>query len=241
MTLADPPMQETLQVLWGIQQIDRDLFRVQEELKRLPAERTARENELEALRSRIQTGKDEANELNLRVREIEDQAMTQRQRIRKLEDETTTSRDMAVIEACRYEIRELKREINRGERLCIEMLEQGEDKSDGLSSLEKKLVEEEGQFLELSVGIDKEISDAEGRQTELVDRRNERLGDDVNPDALTLYTRLLVARSGQAMALVESQVCQACYMSIPPNMNVQLVRGNAVIQCPSCDRILFRN
>ncbi len=43
------------------------------------------------------------------------------------------------------------------------------------------------------------------------------------------------------MSLVDSQVCQACYMSIPPNMNVQLARGTKVIQCPSCDRILYRN
>jgi hypothetical protein len=67
------------------------------------------------------------------------------------------------------------------------------------------------------------------------------LGDGVNADALDLYNRLLSARDGQAMALVDSQVCQACYMSIPPNMNVQLARGRQVIQCPSCDRILIRN
>ena len=35
MTIADTPMQEILRTLWGIQEIDRDLFRVQEELKRI--------------------------------------------------------------------------------------------------------------------------------------------------------------------------------------------------------------
>lgn len=241
MTIAGTPMQETLRTLWGIQEIDRDLFRVQEELKRLPAERAARERELDELRGRIQSGKEEADDLNARVKEIEDEGMTQRQRIRKLEEETTTSRDMAVIEACRYEIREIKKEITRGERLCIEMLEAGEQKATGLTAHEEKLSIEEGTFAELSAGIDTEISKAEERKQELEVTRSERLGDNVNSETLSLYTRLLEARAGQAMALVDGGVCQACYMSIPANMNVHLARGIAVIQCPSCDRILHRS
>jgi len=233
-------MQETLRTLWGIQELDRDLFRVQEELKRLPAEREARERELEALRAKIQAGKEEADELNQCVREIEDQGMTHRQRIRKLEEETATSRDMAFVEACRYEIRDLKREITRGERQCMEMLEQGEEKATGLSDRETKLSVEEGNFAELSNGIDSEISKAEETRDQLQATRKERLGDDVNSDALELYTRLLGARGGQAMALVDGQACQACYMTIPPNIDVHLARGNSVIQCPSCDRILIR-
>ena len=241
MTIAETPMQETLRTLWGIQEIDRDLFRVGEELKRLPAERAARERKLEELRAQIQAGKDEATGVEERVREIETQAMTQRQKIRKLEDESESSRDMAVVEACRYEVRELQREIKRNERICVEMMVESEEKVEGLKGHEERLSVAEGDFAELSDGITREIQDAEGRKATLETSRSERLGDGVNADALDLYNRLLSARDGQAMALVDSQVCQACYMSIPPNMNVQLARGRQVIQCPSCDRILIRN
>jgi predicted nucleic acid-binding Zn-ribbon protein len=241
MTIAETPMQETLRTLWGIQEIDRDLFRVGEELKRLPAERAARERKLDELRAQIQAGKDEVTSVEDRVKEFENQAMTQRQKIRKLEDESESSRDMAFVEACRYEVRELQREIKRNERVCVEMLVASEEKGEGLKEFEERLTVEEGNFVELSDGIDREIADAEGRKATLESSRTERLGEGVNPDTLNLYNRLLGARDGQAMALVDSQVCQACYMSIPPNMNVQLARGTKVIQCPSCDRILYRN
>jgi predicted nucleic acid-binding Zn-ribbon protein len=240
MTIAETPMQETLRTLWGIQEIDRDLYRVGEELKRLPAERAARERKLEELKAQIQAGRDEATGVEERVREIENQAITQRQKIRKLEDESGSSRDMAVVEACRYEVRELQREIKRNERICVEMMVASEEKVEGLKEFEEKFTVEEGNFAELSEGIEREIADAEGRKATLENTRSERLGDGVNPDALELYNRLLGARDGQAMALVDAQVCQACYMSIPPNMNVQLARGTQVIQCPSCDRILYR-
>ena len=233
-------MQDTLRALWGIQEIDKDLFRVQEELKRLPAERTAREGQLNTLRERIQSGKNETTEDQLRIRELENQAMTHRQRIRKLDDETNSSRDVAVIEACKYEIRELKKEIARGERICMDILELGESRTASLGELAEKLTVEEGHFVELSAGIADEIKTAEAKQTSLESQRDERLGSDLNAEALSLYRRLLEARGGQAMALSDGQICRACFMSLPPNMNVQLARGTAVIQCPSCDRILFK-
>ena len=159
------------------------------------------------------------------MKEIENQSLTQRQKIRKLEDESETSRDMAVVEACRYEVRELQREIKRSERICVEMMVESEEKVEGLKEHEERLSVEEGNFAELSEGIAREIADAEGRKATLESSRTERLGEGVNNEALDLYNRLLGARDGQAMALVDSQVCQACYMSIPANLNVQLARG----------------
>jgi len=241
MPIAKTPMQETLRTLWGIQEIDRDLFRVKEELKRLPAERASREQKLQEMKAQIQASRDDSAEVDARVQEIETQAITQRQKIRKLEDEAGSSRDMAFVEACRYEVRELQREIKRNERVCMEMMVANEEQGEGLKKDEEKLTVEEDDFAKLSEGIDREIADAEGRRSVLETTRNERLGEGVNPDTLQLYDRLLGARDGQAMAVVDGQVCQACYMAIPPNLNVQLARGTNLIQCPSCDRILFRN
>ena len=39
--------------------------------------------------------------------------------------------------------------------------------------------------------------------------------------------------------MLEGRICQGCYMQIPPNLGVQLARGASLVQCPSCDRILY--
>ena len=233
-------MQDTLRALWGIQEIDKDLFRVKEELKRLPNERETRQAKLDALRERIEARKAETAEGQVRIRELENHAMSHRQRIRKLEDETNSSRDVAVIEGAKYEIRELKKEISRGERICMDILEHGETRSSALAELSEKLSLEEANFAELSAGIAEEIKAAEAKQASLESERDENLGSDLDAEALSLYRRLLDARSGQAMARSDGQVCSACHMSLPPNMGVQLARGKSIIQCPSCDRILYK-
>jgi predicted nucleic acid-binding Zn-ribbon protein len=41
------------------------------------------------------------------------------------------------------------------------------------------------------------------------------------------------------LAMLDGGVCQCCYIQVPPNKTIQLARGNAIIQCSSCDRIMY--
>ena len=85
-------MRETLQALINLQEIDREIFKVQEELKRLPAEKQSRQNELDKRVARHTEIKTEAMKLRTRIKEIEDLTTTQRQRMRKVENEAAGSR-----------------------------------------------------------------------------------------------------------------------------------------------------
>lgn len=231
-------MQQTLQTLIGLQDIDADLFRVQRELERLPAERRRREEELARLEQALEQARAAIHAEKSRVKEIEEQAVLDRQRIRKLEAEMTNSRDMAVIEHCRYDIRELKRRIDRGERDALEIMERIETEEAALEERRAALEAERETFRQFAESIEQEIRDAERRRDELLARRQEFLDSDLDRETLELYDRLLAARDGQALSFLDGRICQSCYMEVPPNTFVRLARGTEVIQCPSCDRIL---
>lgn len=231
-------MQQTLQTLIGLQDIDADLFRVQKELERLPAERRRREEELERLERALEEARAQIHSEKSRVKEIEEQAVLDRQRIRKLEGEMTTSRDVAVIEHCRYDIRELKRRIDRSEREALEIMERIENAEASLEERRAALEAEREVFRQFAESVAEEIRDAERRRDELLARRQEFLSSDLDPQTLELYERLLAARDGQALSFLDGRICQSCYMEVPPNTFVRLARGTEVIQCPSCDRIL---
>lgn len=232
-------MQNVVQALRSLQEIDRDLYRVRDELRRLPAERDRRQAELDAHQTRIDSETEAMNQLRMRSKELEDTATVQRQRIRKLEKESMEQRDVAVIEACRYEARGLKRQIEESERATIEMMERVEHMKGAIDELKGKLDEERRVFEEFSQNVDSELADAQGRHDELAARREEKMSADLGRETLALYDRLIEARGGEAMALLDGGVCQGCYMSVPPNLVVRLARGREVTQCPSCDRILY--
>ena len=58
-------------------------------------------------------------------------------------------------------------------------------------------------------------------------------------ESLTLYERLLAAREGVALAELEGKICQGCFMEVPSNLYVKRRARHELIQCPSCDRILY--
>jgi len=56
---------------------------------------------------------------------------------------------------------------------------------------------------------------------------------------LTQYQRLLDTKSGIAIAEARGESCSGCYMSIPPQVYVNVKKNESIITCPNCGRILY--
>jgi predicted nucleic acid-binding Zn-ribbon protein len=223
-------MQAVLQALLSLQEIDRDIFRAQSELKRLPAERAARKGEID---KRLKT-------LRVRVKEIEDLTTTQRQRVRKVESEAAGSRnDVALLAAFQHQIRTLKREISTAEEEGLRLVEEVDNLEKQAASQVAEIEEEQKAFVEFSGNVERELAQAQAKLAGLVALRKKRMVADIPTEALALYTRILSSREGVATAELDGRNCQACYMEIPVNLVVRVQRGTELVQCPSCDRILF--
>jgi predicted nucleic acid-binding Zn-ribbon protein len=234
-------MKAVLQALLDLQEVDRDLFRTQEELKRLPRERADRRAELDRRIAKINESRSEAKKLRVRIKELEDLATVSRQRVRKVEGEAAGARsDMALLAAYQHEIRNLKRGISDAEEEGLRLLEQAENIDKDAAALQARLDEDEKVFAEFAQNVENEMNAAEARRAKLAKMKSDRLkGATIPPDALATYTRLLAAREGLALSHLEGRICQSCYMEIPTNQVVRVARGSEIVQCPSCDRILY--
>jgi uncharacterized protein len=233
-------MQATLQALLNLQEIDRDIFRTQSELKRLPAERQIKKAEFDKRIARLGEIKTEAKHLRVRIKEIEDQTTTQRQRVRKVENEAAGSRqDMALLVAYQHEIRTLKRDIGTSEEEGLQLVERVETIEAQAAALQAEIEAEQKIFLEFSGNVDREIGQAQKKLAVLEAERKKRQSSEIPAEALAVYTRLLAAREGVALAELDGRICQGCFMEMPTNLCVRVARATELVQCPSCDRILF--
>jgi predicted nucleic acid-binding Zn-ribbon protein len=233
-------MQETLRLLRGLQELDRDLFQVKEELRRLPAELERRRAGIALKAERLAGLEREQFQIRVRIKEIEDLTTSQRQRLRKLENEAAGSRaDTALLVAYQHEMRTLKRDISEAEEEGLSLVEKAEGMTQEADSQRAEIASDERDFAELRANIEREISDAERRHEELAAERKRRFSGPVQQEVLLQYERLLEAREGQAMAVLEGRVCQGCYVAVPNNIYVRLARGTELVTCPSCNRILY--
>lgn len=233
-------MRDVLRVLRDLQELDEDLYRVRQELERLPAERTARREEIDAKLQRMKELDSETLQLRMQVKEIEDASKAARQRIRQLENASATTRsDQALLAAYSHEIRSLKREISEGDDEGLRIVERVDAKQAERDALGSEVQEEETVHTEFSANVEKELAEAQKKHDKLNAERNKRMGESVPPDVLGVYEKLLDARAGMALAALEDRNCQGCYMNVPTNVFVRLSKGREIVQCPNCQRILF--
>jgi predicted nucleic acid-binding Zn-ribbon protein len=85
-------------------------------------------------------------------------------------------------------------------------------------------------------GLAQQVQDAAAAIQSLRSQR-ESLVAALDPRTLDLYTRLRTAL-GHAVSQVSGGVCGWCRVTIPPK-DIQHARGNAIVTCPNCRRILY--
>ena len=119
-----------------------------------------------------------------------------------------------------------------------------------MEALDKEITDRAPEFAgqraevdELLAGLASETERVEAELAELRARR-EAAAADVSPQMLRVYDRVALSRKGRAMSEARGVVggagkCSACNMSLRPQVFSDIRRGDQIIICDNCSRILF--
>ena len=97
--------------------------------------------------------------------------------------------------------------------------------------LEEKFEKDRDEVLKTLEAIDKDLKSLE--------KKRERFCQIIDEDLLRRYDSLKEHRGGLAINPVIQGVCQGCHMGIPPQKFNELVRGEELMSCPHCMRIIY--
>jgi len=141
-------------------------------------------------------------------------------------------------QAALKELSDLKAEKAVYEDKAIEIMEQIESLEEiSAVSKEKKAIALEGfeklrtEILEEAKTMDKKLKSLE------VER--ERLSRAIDGKLLKRYNFISEHKDGLAISAVIKGVCQTCNMGIPPQQFNELIRGDELMTCPHCNRIIY--
>ena len=115
--------------------------------------------------------------------------------------------------------------------LTIEKLTAQITEEKNLLKGEKELVAEETEKVRANI----EAITKGKREKDL--QRNEQAAK-IKPNTLRKYNTLRERRNGLAVVNVVDGVCQGCFMAIPPQLYNQLLRGDQLFECPTCQRMI---
>ena len=142
------------------------------------------------------------------------------------------------LEDLQQDIESLKRRRSELEDRALEAMEALEQAQQAFADAERELQEaeersraEQEELRGRRAGLEEEIVTVEAQRSQQASGIDERL--------LRLYDHLAATRQGRAVAKVEGGACSGCRISLPMNLLQRARSGNELVQCSSCERILY--
>ena len=97
--------------------------------------------------------------------------------------------------------------------------------------LEEKVKEDRLEVLKELKALDKDL--------ESLERERARFSQSIDEDLLSMYDSIRRHKGDVAISSVIQGVCQTCHMGIPPQKFNDLIRGDELMSCPHCKRIIY--
>ncbi len=120
----------------------------------------------------------------------------------------------------------------------LNIMEEIEAVEHALAARRDELVKMEQEWQAEQESLRREQSELSAMLSELEGKRNE-LASRIEKDILDLYHALRHKRQGKAIAKVEQGICQGCRIALPMSELQRVKTGQNIVQCGSCERILY--
>jgi uncharacterized protein len=232
-------MKAELQQLIALQNLDSTIRKLEKDQEAIPERRAEIEKEFDQRAFEIralETRRDEAKHTRAR---LENEVVEQRGRAERAERNLMSSKKQDEYTAAIREADAARKQISALETQILEQLE-------SLEQAEAALNERADEIATLNSDREARLKAFDDESRTIGDRlaasRKER--DEVFaslPKAMSgMYARIKARiRDGVAVAEARNRSCTACFMSLRPQVMAEIRRGEDVITCDNCGRILF--
>ncbi len=230
-------VQKQIDTLKELQSVDIELREIERGLQKYPGE-------VSVFKDEIQTVKESLTERKLRIEESDKSKSLLERKLSEKKDyvEKTEERLLRIKTHKEYEA--LQKELTDAKRDCIEIEDNILKVMEGFEKLNSESEELANSLKEKEEKYGPKISEFENIIKELeikhAPRRKEKdsIAGLLNPEVLPLYTKIS-ARTPIFLSLARAEMCTNCNMNIPPQMFNEVLTKTKIIQCPSCNRILY--
>lgn len=229
-------MKKVLQQLVDLQEIDRQLFEIEEKKGSLPEQVKELETQAAQVKSDLEESQTTLTENQKELTSIKGELMDAEEKVKKYQDQlylVTTNREY---DALTNEIETVKTKMIELEERQMSLEGEVEELQGHISASEEQSVDFV-QKLEANRDELKEKSDlTDARQEELEKKRLE-LASGISQRYLRKYDRILQARR-RAVVSIERSACSGCHKHLSPQTVYEIQQMDTFIECENCGRIL---
>ena len=222
-----------------LQKIYIETVKLEARLQDMPTRISALDEKLEEFARRFKDDEAFISELNKKYRTQESDVQLNLEKIQKSQEKLRAVKTNKEYQSSLKEIEDLKTINSKIEDMMLETLEK-------IDKAEIELNQREQYYSEIVDETNREkdsISQAaEQSKKRLLELKSNRsvMAAGMDAELLDIFSRQRLKQADRvAIVEVKDGVCRGCNMNIPPQLYNELQRHNNLINCPSCERLIY--
>jgi uncharacterized protein len=224
--------------LIDVQEIDKVIQEVTQDLARLPEDLQAGEAALEELKAaqaartqELENLKAQRRDTEMEMADMEAGIKTSRQRLMEIKSNIE-------YKAMLKEIAFKEDQRDQRETRILELMDLMETQNRQITELNQQMEEQEAVLIGKRQEVAGQVAKLQGELAGLEEKRK-KVRKAVPAALMKRYEFIRQRRNSSAIAPVHEGVCLGCHMNILPQQFIDLQKGLEILQCPHCQRILY--
>lgn len=231
-------MNPELSQLISLQDVDVEIKRLKAEIDSLPARREQLESQFAAENKEFLELKQQADDAHSRRRNLEEELNSEQEKLEKFKTDLMKATNEREYSTAVREIDVAKKAISALETDILKLMEQIE-KLDGQTKERSPEIEAKRVALDHQLAEYQSLAKTDQKKlTKLLAERAPLL-ETLSGETRSTYERMSKIKSGLALSEAINYKCLACRMTIRPQVFNDIRRGETLITCENCGRILF--
>jgi uncharacterized protein len=232
------PVSAELSQLIELQELDLDIQRITDRLSKIPAERDNIEKEFDTHAAEFLVLKSKYEQTFVDRSQIESDLASAQEHHDKYKQDLMRVRNEKEYTTALREIDATKKQISAYETDILKRMEELEKLETEIKSNEPDIERKRGEVDQALAALNQEIAATNATLAAMRERR-EVLVSTISAEMLWTYDRMARTRRGQALSAVRDGICSACRVKVRPKIFSDVRKGDLLITCESCGRILY--
>jgi len=228
-----------LDKLIDLQQTDTNLRRLKKILDGANDSRAAIESEFADQASAIREIQERRDALHAKRADLEKQIAENRTYLERAERNLKHAQNSKEYETAMRETDALQKAISGFETQIVETMEAVEAADQEVADRSEEIASHDSKLAAAIAELDASVASARSEFETSTEHRKAAFAT-LSPQLASVYDRLAQrSRDGIAVAEVVNGSCSACFMALRPQIQLEVKRGDQIITCESCTRIMY--
>jgi uncharacterized protein len=226
-----------IEKLLVLQDRDRKIRTLKQELKLGPLERSELDAKLAVALKQLDDVRQKSREIEVERKKLENEAQAKRDSIAKFQTQKFQTRKNEEFQALNNEITRFEGEVQTIEDRELDLMESAEKTKLMVSETDRKTQATKAQ-------VERQVADLASKTESVtahlkkLEAERSQFAVEIDEDLLDTYNRLCTNKT-EAVVPLEHDVCMGCHMKVTSQTAVRVRGRREIVHCEQCGRILY--